>query len=61
MISLDYLVHVGALIFLIAYLVRDQILLNASRNWNDILHYILFIDARAALICAYMELNFCAD
>jgi len=29
MISLDYLVHVGALIFLIAYLVRDQILLRA--------------------------------
>ena len=29
MISLDYLVHVGALIFLIVYLVRDQILIRA--------------------------------
>ena len=32
-----------------------------NRNWNDILYYILFINARAALVCACMELAVCAD
>ena len=43
MISLDYLVHVGAFIFLIAYLVRDQILLRALIVIGTIFYIIYYL------------------
>ena len=43
MFSLDFLVHIGALIFLIAYLVRDQILLRGLIVIGTIFYIIYYL------------------